>query len=201
LLQPTDTRRISAPISTIDKPAAEAAFRSFLAAFGMTDNAEVLSNTPRRFVEAYAELFSPDEFHPTVFSNEERYEELVLVRSIPFRSICEHHFLPFVGTAHVGYLVGEEVIGLSKLARAVDAHARRPQRQERLTVEVAEWLESALSPRGVGVIMTARHSCMTLRGARAAGSSTVTSSFRGELATDPHRSDFMSLLNLVDGNQ
>ena len=89
------------------------------------------------------------------------------MRSIPFRSVCEHHFLPFVGTAHVGYLPGTEVIGLSKLARAVDANSRRPQRQERLTVQIAEWLEDTLQPRGVGVIMAASHSCMTLRGARA----------------------------------
>nr|MDT0662001.1 GTP cyclohydrolase I [Micromonospora sp. DSM 115978] len=181
----------------INRLAAEEAFRSFLAAFGMKDNEEVMENTPRRVVEAYAELFTPRPFAPTVFHNEERYEELVLVRSIPFRSVCEHHFLPFVGTAHVGYLPGAEVIGLSKLARIVETYSRRPQRQERLTVQVAQWLEETLRPRGVGVLMMARHSCMTLRGARADNASTVTSAFRGDLSAESrHRADFLSLLSL-----
>jgi GTP cyclohydrolase IA len=181
----------------IDKLAAEEAFRSFLAAFGMKDNSEVMDNTPRRVVEAYVELFTPRDFAPTAFPNEENYDELVLVRAIPFRSVCEHHFLPFVGAAHVGYLPGNDVIGLSKLARVVEAYSRRPQRQERLTVQVAQWLEDSLQPRGVGVLMTARHACMTLRGARADNATTVTSAFRGELAGQTrHRADFMSLLNL-----
>jgi GTP cyclohydrolase I len=194
----TEEPAIMDPATEIDKLAAEEAFRSFLAAFGMKVSDEVMESTPRRVVEAYAELFTPTAFAPTVFHNEERYDELVLVRSIPFRSVCEHHFLPFVGTAHVGYLPGTEVIGLSKLARAVDANSRRPQRQERLTVQIAEWLEDALQPRGVGVIMAASHSCMTLRGARAGSATTVTSAFRGELAADNrHRAEFMALLNLA----
>jgi GTP cyclohydrolase IA len=183
--------------SKIDRLAAEEAFRLFLAAFGMKDNEEVMDNTPRRVVDAYAELFTPKAFAPTVFDNEERYEELVLVRSIAFQSVCEHHFLPFVGAAHVGYLPAGEVIGLSKLARVVETYSRHPQRQERLTVQVAQWLEETLHPRGVGVMVTARHSCMTLRGARADNATTVTSAFRGDLATQPqHRADFLSLLSL-----
>ncbi|GAT68766.1 GTP cyclohydrolase [Planomonospora sphaerica] len=181
----------------INRLAAEEAFRSFLAAFGMKDNEEIMDNTPRRVVEAYAELFTPKAFAPTVFHNEEHYDELVLVRSIPLRSVCEHHFLPFVGTAHVAYLPDEEVIGLSKLARVVETYSRRPQRQERLTVQVAQWLEDTLRPRGVGVLITARHSCMTLRGARADNASTVTSAFRGTLTTESrYRADFFSLLHL-----
>lgn len=181
----------------INRLAAEEAFRSFLTAFGMKDNDEIMDNTPRRVVEAYAELFTPSAFAPTVFHNEEQYDELVLVRSIPFRSVCEHHFLPFVGTAHVGYLPGNEVIGLSKLARIVETYSRRPQRQERLTVQIAQWLEETLRPRGVGVLMMARHSCMTLRGVRADNASTVTSAYRGDLAAESrHRADFLSLLSL-----
>lgn len=181
----------------IDKLAAEESFRAFLTAFGMKDNKEVMDNTPRRVVEAYVELFTPTAFAPTVFRNEEHYDEIVLVRSIPFRSVCEHHFLPFVGAAHVGYLPGREVIGLSKIARVVETYSRRPQRQERLTVQIAQWLDEALQPRGVGVMLAANHSCMTLRGARADHASTITSAFRGELAEDSrHRADFLSLLNL-----
>lgn len=193
-----DNKTVVTRDAEIDKFAAEEAFRLFLGAFGLKDNEEIMENTPRRVVDAYAELFTPSEFNPTVFHNEEHYDELVLVRSIPFRSICEHHFLPFVGFAHVGYLAGTQVIGLSKLARAVDTYSRRPQRQERLTVQIAQWVEEVLSPRGVGVVLSARHSCMTLRGARAGSATTLTSAFRGELASDsPYRSDFMSLMNFA----
>lgn len=181
----------------IDRLAAEEAFRSFLAAFGMKDDAEVMANTPRRVVDAYIELFTAPRYDPTAFSNEEQYDEIVLLREIPFRSVCEHHFLPFVGVAHVGYLPGSEVIGLSKLARVVEACARRPQRQERLTVQIGQRLEEELEPYGVAVLVAARHACMTLRGARAGSATTVTSSFRGALAEPSRRAEFMALLNLT----
>ena len=118
---------------------------------------------------AYAEMLTPAPFDLTTFPNDEGYDELVLARSIPVHSVCEHHLLPFVGVAHVGYLPGERILGLSKLARVVELFARRPQVQERLTTQVADWLQDHLAPRGVGVVIEAEHLCMTLRGVRADG--------------------------------
>jgi GTP cyclohydrolase I len=144
---------------------------------------------------AYAELFSPPPFELTTFPNDEGYDELVLARSIPMRSVCEHHLLPFTGVAHVGYLPGGRILGLSKLARVVTHFASRPQVQERLTKQVACWLDEQLAPRGVGVVIEAEHSCMTLRGVRASGSSTVTSTLLGTLRTDPRsRQEFFALV-------
>ena len=179
----------------VDVVLAEEAVRTLLKAFGMEQYDEIMRNTPRRFVEAYRELFSPPAFRPTTFPNEERYEEVVLVRGVRFRSVCEHHLLPFTGHAHVGYLPGDQVVGLSKLARVVELYAGRPQRQERLTVEIADWLDRCLRPRGVGVLMVAHHSCMTLRGVTAAESTTVTSTFRGVLHSDrQQRADFLAMV-------
>ncbi len=187
-----------APPPRIDVAAAEHAMRALLSAFGMGAHEEIMRNTPRRMVQAYVEFFSPREFTPTVFPNQERYAELVLVRGIPFQSVCEHHFMPFVGTAHVGYIPGADVVGLSKLARAVELFSRRPQRQERLTMQIVEWLERKLQPRGVGVLMTAEHTCMTLRGALAGTATTVTSAYRGVLEDDPrYRADFHLLAGPV----
>src|SRR3954447_11326643 len=142
---------------------AEAAAAQFMLALGL-DTAEAgLRKTPRRVARAYAELFTPRPFDLTTFPNDEGYDELVLARRIPVRSVCEHHLLPFVGTAHVGYLPGGRILGLSKLARVVEHFSCRPQVQERLTKQVADWLQTHLEPKGVGVVIEAEHTCMTLR--------------------------------------
>jgi GTP cyclohydrolase I len=143
---------------------------------------------------AYAELFAPRPFDATSFPNDEGYDELVLARNIPVRSVCEHHLLPFVGTAHVGYLPGERILGLSKLARIVEHFASRPQVQERLTKQIADWLDQQLRPSGVGVVVEAEHSCMTLRGVQATGSTTITSTLLGSLREDARsRQEFFAL--------
>src|SRR5918998_858414 len=145
-------------------------------------------------VASYVELLSPQQFNPTTFPNDGGYDELVVARSIPFHSLCEHHMLPFVGVAHVSYLPGERILGLSKLARVVDHFARGLQVQERLTTEVAGFLENELSPRGVGVVIEAEHMCMSLRGAAKPGTRTVTSALRGLVRDDPRtRQEFLSL--------
>ena len=136
---------------------------------------------------AYAELLTPRPFNPTTFANDEGYDELVLARDIPFHSLCQHHMLPFKGVAHVGYLPGDRILGLSKLARVVELFASGLQVQERLTKQVADWLQEHLSPKGVGVVLEAEHLCMSLRGVQADGSRTVTSALHG-LLRDDHRS-------------
>ncbi|MFC5641671.1 GTP cyclohydrolase I FolE [Kitasatospora cinereorecta] len=181
----------------VDLAAAEEAAGQFLRALGMRTDTEGLSGTPARMARAYAELFSPRPFDLTTFPNEEGYDELVLARSIPMRSVCEHHLLPFVGTAHVGYLPGRRILGLSKLARVVEHFACRPQVQERLTKQVADWLQEHLDPKGVGVVIEAEHTCMTLRGVQATGSNTLTSTLLGTLRDDPRsRSEFLALTAL-----
>ncbi|HEU5271134.1 MAG TPA: GTP cyclohydrolase I FolE [Jatrophihabitans sp.] len=186
--------RVVSESPTVDLAAAELAAGKFLEALGISlDNAS-LRDTPGRMARAYAELFTPRPFELTTFDNDEGYDELVLARSIPVRSVCEHHLLPFVGTAHVGYLPGERILGLSKLARIVEHFARRPQVQERLTKQIADWLAERLQPRGVGVVIEAEHSCMTLRGVQAVGSSTVTSTLLGSLRQDARsRAEFLAL--------
>ena len=178
----------------IDLHAAERAVAALLAALGQSDDDEHTRETPRRVAAAYAELLTPRAFSPTTFPNEEGYDELVLARDIPFHSLCQHHLLPFKGVAHVGYLPGERILGLSKLARVVELFARRLQVQERLTQQVADWLEEHLHPKGVGVVLEAEHLCMTLRGVQSAGSLTVTSALHGLLREDPaSRGEFFSL--------
>ena len=178
----------------LDLSAAEAAAAAFLDALGLDLSREHLAETPRRMAHAYAELLTPRTFQPTTFANDEGYDELVLARSIPVHSVCEHHMLPFLGVAHVGYLPGERILGLSKLARVVEMFARRPQVQERLTKQVADWLQTNLAPRGVGVVVEAEHLCMTMRGVRAGGSSTVTSAVHGQLRDDASsRAEFFAL--------
>ena len=186
--------RVVSESPTVDLAAAELAAGKFLEALGISlDNAS-LRDTPGRMARAYAELFTPRPFDLTTFDNDEGYDELVLARSIPVRSVCEHHLLPFVGTAHVGYLPGERILGLSKLARIVEHFARRPQVQERLTKQIADWLADRLQPRGAGVVIEAEHSCMTLRGVQAVGSSTVTSTLLGSLRQDARsRAEFLAL--------
>ncbi|MGI5135357.1 MULTISPECIES: GTP cyclohydrolase I FolE [unclassified Streptomyces] len=178
----------------IDLAAAEEAAGQFLTALGISTDSQSLRGTPGRMARAYAELFSPRDFDLTTFPNDEGYDELVLARRIPVRSVCEHHLLPFVGTAHVGYLPGARILGLSKLARVVEHFACRPQVQERLTKQVADWLQTHLEPKGVGVVIEAEHSCMTLRGVQATGSSTMTSTLLGRLRSDSRsRSEFLAL--------
>ncbi|MFJ8363496.1 GTP cyclohydrolase I FolE [Streptomyces sp. NPDC093984] len=182
----------------IDLAAAEEAAGQFLKALGVSTASESLRGTPGRMARAYAELFSPRPFDLTTFPNDEGYDELVLARRIPVRSVCEHHLLPFVGTAHVGYLPGGRILGLSKLARVVEHFACRPQVQERLTKQVADWLQTHLEPKGVGVVIEAEHTCMTLRGVQATGSSTMTSTLLGLLRSDARsRSEFLALTGVA----
>jgi len=177
-----------------DLAAAQRAAAAFLTALGVRLDAESLAETPRRMTEAFAELLTPRAFNLTTFPNDEGYDELVLARDIPIRSVCEHHLLPFVGVAHVGYLPGERILGLSKLARVVELFAHGPQVQERLTKQIAEWLTTALTPKGVGVVIEAEHLCMTLRGVQAVGSRTITSTLLGDLREDARsRAEFFAL--------
>jgi GTP cyclohydrolase I len=164
--------------------AAEAAVADLLVALGRDVTSEHLADTPRRVAASLLELLTPRDFAMTTFPNDEGYEELVLVRDIPFHSLCEHHLLPFRGVAHIGYLPGERLVGLSKLARVVELFSRDLQVQERLTRQIAGYLDEQLAPRGVGVVVEAEHLCMTMRGAQAAGARTTTSAFLGELAED-----------------
>ena len=181
-----------------DLAAAAVAAGEFLAALGVRTDTQSLRDTPTRMAKAYAEFFAPRAFALTTFPNDEGYDELVLARSIPLRSVCEHHLLPFVGVAHVGYLPGDRIVGLSKLARIVEHFAARPQVQERLTTQVAGWLQEHLQPHGVGVVIEAEHTCMSLRGVRAIGSSTVTSAMQGLMRTDPRcRQEFLALTRVL----
>ncbi|WP_244905209.1 GTP cyclohydrolase I FolE [Streptomyces agglomeratus] len=181
----------------VDLTAAELAAGQFLQALGIDTGSESLRGTPGRMARAYAELFSPRPFDLTTFPNDEGYDELVLARSIPLRSVCEHHLLPFVGTAHIGYLPGHRILGLSKLARVLEYFACRPQVQERLTKQVADWLQAHLEPKGVGVVIQAEHTCMTLRGVQATGTTTMTSTLLGLLRSDARsRSEFLALTGL-----
>ena len=178
----------------VNLPAAERAVRDLLLALGRDPSSPHLADTPRRVAESFTEMLTPREFDLTTFPNDENYDELVLARSIPVQSLCEHHMLPFTGVAHVGYLPGERILGLSKLARVVELFARDLQVQERLTVQVANWLQEHLAPKGVGVVIEAEHMCMSLRGVQARGSRTITSSVQGVLREDPaSRQEFFML--------
>ena len=178
----------------IDRAAAERAVGDLLLALGRDPGDEHLADTPRRVADAYAELLTPEPFDLPTFANDEGYDELILARDIPFHSLCEHHLLPFHGVAHVGYVPAERILGLSKLARVVELFARNFQVQERLTVQVANWLQEHLEPKGVGVVLEADHLCMSLRGVRATGSTTVTSALHGLLRENPSsRQEFFDL--------
>jgi GTP cyclohydrolase I len=184
----------------VDVEAAEAAAADMMRALGMDPSEPGFTETPRRVARAYAELLTPREFTLTTFSNDEQYDELVLAREISFTSLCEHHLLPFTGTAAVGYLPGPRILGLSKLARVVELFARRPQVQERMTKQIADWLDTHLGPRGVGVVVQAEHTCMTLRGVQARGSVTVTSALTGLVRSDERtRSEFLALAGRARG--
>ena len=177
-----------------DLRAAEEAVGDLLRALGQDPASDHLVDTPRRVAAAYAEMLTPREFSLTTFPNDEGYDELVIARDIPFHSLCQHHLLPFTGLAHVGYLPGERILGLSKLARVVEMFARGLQVQERLTKQVADWLQDQLEPKGVGVVIEAEHLCMSLRGVQARGCRTVTSAVHGLLRDDPRsRGEFFAL--------
>ena len=190
----TSTAHLHLTESAIDIEAAERAAADLLAALGADITSESLRDTPRRMAAAYAELLTPEPFNATTFPNEGGYDELVLVRDIPFHSLCEHHLLPFVGIAHVGYIPEDRIVGISKLARVVDHFARDLQVQERLTTQIARWFERELSPKGVGVVLEAEHTCMSLRGVAKPGTRTVTSALHGLVRDDPRtRQEFLHL--------
>jgi len=179
----------------VDLPAAERAVADLLRALRRDPSSPHLRDTPRRVAAAFAEMLTPEPFAVTTFPNDEAYDELVLARAIPFTSLCEHHLLSFTGVAHVGYLPGERIVGLSKLARVVRHFARDLQVQERLTMQIAEHLESSLAPKGVGVVLEAEHLCMSVRGVQAPGSTTVTSCLLGKLRDDARsRQEFLALI-------
>jgi GTP cyclohydrolase I len=182
---------------------AEAAVRALLLWTGDDPDREGLRETPARVVKAYEELFSgykhdASEVLSRVFEEVEGYDDLVLVRDIPFNSHCEHHMLPFIGKAHIAYYVGEEgVVGLSKLARLVDIYARRLQTQEALTAQIIGAIEKHLRPRGAAVMLEAEHLCMSMRGVMKQGASTVTNQFTGVFRDDP--AEQVRFLSLVRG--
>ena len=183
----------------IDASKIEKAVSDILVAVGEDTQREGLRKTPERVARMYAELLGgmyedPDLHLRGVFT--ENYDEIVLLRDIPFYSICEHHMMPFIGSAHVAYLPSGMVLGVSKLARIVDCFARRLQTQERLTFQIADYIMSSLKPQGAAVVLEASHSCMTIRGIRKPGSSMVTSALRGIFKRDPRtRSEVLSLMH------
>jgi GTP cyclohydrolase I len=178
----------------IDRDAVERAAADLLRALGRDVDSEPLEETPRRVADAYSELLTPQPFRATTFANDDGYDELIVARAIPFHSLCMHHLLPFHGVAHVGYLPGERIIGLSKLGRVVEYFSRDLQIQERLTTQVAGWLERELKPKGVGVVLEAEHLCMSLRGVQKLGAKTVTSALRGLVRDDARtRQEFLAL--------
>lgn len=150
-------------VRPVDTERAVDAVADLLDALRLDTDSEGLTQTPRRVADMFAELLTPEPFRPTTFTNDAGYDELGLVSDIAFTSLCEHHLLPFRGVTHVGYLPGEQIVGLSKLARLVHAFARRPQLQERVTAQIADWLRDNLAPRGVGVVLEAGHPCMSSR--------------------------------------
>ena len=183
----------------VDADKIEKAVRDILLAVGEDTQREGLKRTPERVARMYAELLGgmyedPDQHLRGVFT--ENYDEIVLLRNIPFYSICEHHLMPFIGSAHVAYLPSGMVLGVSKLARIVDCFARRLQTQERLTFQIADYIMNSLKPQGAAVVLEASHSCMTIRGIRKPGSSMVTSALRGIFKRDPRtRSEVLSLMH------
>jgi GTP cyclohydrolase IA len=186
----------------IDHAAVQRAARELLLAFGADVDAEALQETPRRVADAYVELLTPQPFRATTFPNDDGYDELIVARSIPFHSLCMHHLLPFHGVAHIGYLPGERIIGLSKLGRVVELFARDLQIQERLTTQIARWLQRELEPKGVGVVLEAEHLCMSLRGVQKLGAKTVTSALHGSVRDDARtRQEFLALTTRTSHDQ
>jgi GTP cyclohydrolase I len=186
-------------ICIMDKKRIEAAVREILIAVGENPDRQGLLETPRRVADMYEEIFAGLEENPgrhLKLFDEDKNDEMVTVRDIPLYSVCEHHLVPFFGVAHIAYIPRDgKVIGLSKLARIVNCFARRPQLQERLTAQIADFLEENINPQGVAVIIEAEHLCMTMRGARAAGCRTQTSALRGRMKSDARaRSEALALL-------
>jgi GTP cyclohydrolase I len=183
----------------IDEARIEKAVREILSAVGEDLNRDGLKDTPARVARMYGELLAGMRDEPAVHLKSvfnENYDEIVLLRDIPFYSICEHHLMPFIGSAHVAYLPSGRILGVSKLARIVDCFARRLQTQERLTYQIADCLMTNLKPQGVAVVLEAAHSCMTIRGIRKPGSAMVTSAVRGLFRKDPRsRNEIMSLIH------
>lgn len=184
----------------MDKARIEKAVREILIAVGENPDRSGLQETPKRVANMYEEIFSgltADPKQHLKFFDEKSNDEMVIVRDIPFSSVCEHHLLPFVGKAHIAYIPADnKIIGLSKLARIVDNFAKRPQVQERLTHDIADFLNDNMTPKGVAVIIEAEHMCMTMRGAKAAGSKTQTSALRGCMKTDARsRAEVLALLD------
>lgn len=181
----------------VDHGRAVAAVAELLTALGRDIRSPHLAETPRRVTDALIELLTPRPFQATTFPNDDGYDELVVVAGIPFDSLCEHHLLPFRGVAHVGYVPGERLLGLSKFARIVERFARDLQVQERMTRQIADFVELELQPRGVGVVLEAEHLCMSLRGVQARGARTVTSSLAGLVRDDERtRSEFLARCGL-----
>jgi GTP cyclohydrolase I len=188
------TPAVASDRRAIDLERAEQAAADLLSALGVDQSDDNTRDTPRRVARMYAELLTVAPFRPTTFPNDGGYDELVVATAIPFHSLCEHHLLPFVGVAHIGYLPGERIIGLSKLARVVELFARDLQVQERLTTQIAGWLDTHLQPKGVGVVLRAEHFCMSLRGVQKPGAYTVTSALHGLVRDDPRtRQEFLTL--------
>ena len=187
------------PTSPVDQPRIALAVREILEAIGEDPERSSLLETPERVARMYAELFAGLHSDPARHLQkcfEEQFDELVLVREISFNSLCEHHLLPFMGVAHVGYLPNGRIAGLSKLARVVEEVSHRPQVQERMTEQVADLLDTELDAKGVVVVLEATHTCMTIRGVRKPGSLTVTSAVRGLFKTNQSsRAEVMSLIN------
>lgn len=189
----TDPASAAAALGRLQPTAADHA-AGLLTALGIDLDTESTHRTPARMVEAFRELLAPRPFTLTTFPNNEGYEEILIQDGIRFASLCEHHALPFIGTALVGYLPGKQIVGLSKLARVVEMFARRMQVQERLTRQIAAHLHERLDPHGVGVVIRAEHLCMTLRGVQAAGTLTVTTSLTGAVRDDERtRQEFFSM--------
>lgn len=185
----------SAGLRDVDLRAAEKAVSDLMTALGHPPVGPHLSDTPGRVARAFHEMLTPDSFVPTTFPNEEEYDQLVVARDIPFQTLCRHHLLPMTGVAHVGYVPQDRILGLSKLARVVEMFSRDLQVQERLTKQVADWLQDRLDPKGVGVVIEAEHGCMSLRGVKSHGSTTTTSALTGLLRRDAaSRQEFFSLV-------
>jgi GTP cyclohydrolase I len=178
----------------IDRAAAQRAVADLLTALGRDASGPHLVDTPRRVADALIEMTTPEEFDFTTFPNDEHYDDMVVEIGIPIHSLCEHHMLPFFGVAHIAYIPGDRILGISKLARVARMFARDLQVQERLTAQIANWLDEALHPRGVGVVIEAEHLCQSLRGVKAPGTKTVTSALRGIMRSDSRtREEFLSL--------
>ena len=182
----------------LDREKIMSAVHSILEAIGEDPTREGLKDTPRRVAEMYEELFAglnEDPAKHLVVGFEEHHKEMIVLRDIPFNSVCEHHLLPFVGKAHVGYIPAGRIVGLSKLARVVEGFARRPQLQERLTSQIADAITDAVQPRGVGVVIEAQHFCMIMRGVKKPGSVMVTSAMRGLFRSNPPtRAEFLEFI-------